>query len=79
MSGYAFGFFDACLQAKRLDIRDPEGEGTLLHLLARLFPAEAAACTVDACAMFPKTLSDPGACWTRKQYHPLTVSPSAAT
>ena len=40
--GYAFGFLDACLQAKRLDIRDPEGESTLLDLLGRLFPAEAA-------------------------------------
>jgi hypothetical protein len=40
--GYAFGFLDACLQAKQLDIRDSEGEGTLLHLLARLFPNEAA-------------------------------------
>jgi hypothetical protein len=42
INGYAFGFLDACLQAKRLDIRDPEGESTLLDLLGRLFPAEAA-------------------------------------
>src|SRR5262245_35761228 len=40
--GYVFGFLDAFLQTKRLDIRDPEGQATLLHLLARLFPAEAA-------------------------------------
>jgi hypothetical protein len=40
--GYVFGFLDACLQAKPLDIRDPEGEATVLSLLARLFPAETA-------------------------------------
>jgi hypothetical protein len=40
--GYVFGFLDALLQAKRLDIRDPEGLPTVLHLLAKLFPAEAA-------------------------------------
>jgi hypothetical protein len=39
--GYVFGFLDAFLQAKGLDIRDDEGQPTVLHLLARLFPAEA--------------------------------------
>jgi hypothetical protein len=39
--GYVFGFLDALLQAKGLDIRDSEGQSIVLHLLAKLFPAEA--------------------------------------
>ena len=38
--GYVFGFFDALLQARALDIRDENGYAALLSLLARLFPIE---------------------------------------
>jgi hypothetical protein len=40
--GYVFGFFDALLQAGKLDIRDADGQSSVHSLLARLFPAEVA-------------------------------------
>jgi hypothetical protein len=42
--GYVFGFFDALLQSKALDIRDTEGLAAMLSLLARLFPIEVGKC-----------------------------------
>jgi hypothetical protein len=38
--GYVFGFLDAFLQVKGLDIRNSEGQPIMLYLLSRLVPKE---------------------------------------
>jgi hypothetical protein len=38
--GYVFGFLDALLQTRNLDIRDAEGYAAMISILGRLFPNE---------------------------------------